>query len=107
MIVQAVDGTGLFEGKGRESLRLQLWRETVRTSEDRIGKLQGAANKLADLARNVDLCYQGFPDAALLLPTKVLKNFSTEYVISHPLQPSQVPMTSNLADQEVGFGVHL
>lgn len=54
-IVAAVDGTGAFEGKGRDFLRLPLGGEALGLMEARIAELKGAREGFADIAKSVDL----------------------------------------------------
>ncbi|KUI71903.1 hypothetical protein VM1G_07511 [Cytospora mali] len=55
MIVQAVDGTGPFEGNGKEFLRLPLGGETMGVLEGKIAEFRGAMEGFSDIARSVDL----------------------------------------------------
>ncbi|KUI59509.1 hypothetical protein VP1G_06716 [Cytospora mali] len=55
MVVQAVDGTGPFEGNSKETLRLPLGGETLGVLEGKIAEFRGAMEGFSDIARSVDL----------------------------------------------------
>lgn len=54
VIVQAVGGTGPFEGKGSEFLRIPLGEDTLGMLQGRIGELNTAVQNFSDVAKSVD-----------------------------------------------------
>lgn len=54
VVVQAVDGTGPFEGKGNDFLRIPLGEDALGMLQGRIGELSGALQNFSDIAKSVD-----------------------------------------------------
>lgn len=55
VVVQAIDGTGPFEGKGRDFIRLPLGEDTLGMLQARIGEMSAAVQNFSDVAKSVDL----------------------------------------------------
>lgn len=54
VVVQAIDGTGPFEGKGKDFIRLPLGEDTLGMLQGRIGEMSAAVRNFSDVAKSVD-----------------------------------------------------
>lgn len=54
VVVQAVDGTGPFEGKGKDFVRVPLGGDTLGMLQGRVGELSAAVQNFSDVAKSVD-----------------------------------------------------
>lgn len=55
VVVQAIDGTGPFEGKGKDFIRIPLGEDTLGMLQARIGEMSAAVQNFSDVAKSVDL----------------------------------------------------
>lgn len=54
VIVQAVDGTGPFEGRGSDFIRVPLGEDALGMLQGRVGELSAAVQNFSDVAKSVD-----------------------------------------------------
>lgn len=55
VVVQAIDGTGPFEGKGKDFIRIPLGEDTLGMLQGRIEEMSAAVQNFSDVAKSVDL----------------------------------------------------